>query len=226
MKLKMEKIIFIGIAFTLSFNMLFSQESNCFDKSQFGEKEICLPKIDGYHQCYSIPIIKQLADATEVQTNMVLGYYLNDETYNNIDSIGLISFDDYFKIYGVKEIQNYDADIGFLNQMEELLTQSFVKDNWEQISNEIDKLEIEAEIGVPQFVEKYNLNKESFSLVMLTKYDIEGTEPYTLVMTINGYLSNERLVWMAYYLNYEDSKTVEQLKTKSNKILSKLIEAG
>ena len=66
----------------------------------FGDKEICLPKIDGYQECYTNPIVKRIADATEVPANTVLGFYLNNETYDKRDSLGLISFDDYFKIYG------------------------------------------------------------------------------------------------------------------------------
>ena len=109
--------------------------------------------------------------------------------------------------------------------MEEILSQNFIKENWDEFSKEIDKIEIEAEIGVPTFIEKYNANKESFSFIMLTKYNFEGIEPYTLAMTINGYLKNDRLIWMAYYLNYEEPKTIDILKTKSNKLLVELLRA-
>ena len=221
----MQKTTLIGVLITLLLTTSYSQESNCFRKAIFGNKAICLPEIDGYKECYSDDIVRKLADATEVPTNMVLGFYLNNRTFDKKDSLGLIQFDDYFKIYGTKEIQNYNVDNDFLSQMESTLTQNFMKDNWERMSSDIEKLELNAEIGVPIFVEKNNYNKESFSIIMITKYKIDGMEPYTLAVAVSGYIKNNRMIWMAYYLDYKDSNTITTLKEKSNMILQRLVIA-
>lgn len=197
---------------------------NCDREANFGEKQICLPQIDGYQECYTDSIVKQLADATEVSMNSVLGFYLNNETYDKKDSLGIINFDDYFKVYGTNEIQNYNADEALLEQMIQVLSGNFINKNWEEMSNEVDKLGFDVEVGVPILIDNYRINSESFSIVLITKYAFEGIEPYTLAMTMNGYLINERLVWMAYYLNYEDQETINILKNKSNFILQKLTE--
>ena len=219
----MKKIIdTILILFLLS-NWTFAQEINCVRKAYFGKTEICLPQIEGYQECYSDSIVKQVADGTEVPVNMVLGFYLNNETFEKKDSLGLFSFDNYFKVYGTKQIKDYKANYELLKQMQEVLAGNFISKNWELMLKEIDKIGLELEIGVPTVIKTYNLNKNSFTYVMLARYEIEGVEPYTMAMTINGLLINERLIWMAYYLNYNGDKTILELQEKSNTILTKLL---
>jgi len=207
----------------LSLNLAYCQESKCSRKASFGSAKICLPKIKGYQECYEDPTVKQLADATEVQMNLVLGFYLNDETYNRRDSLGLITFDDYFKIYGTKQIQDYEADKEVLGEMKDMLKGSFVSKNWDLMKKELDEIDLEVEIGTPTVINSYELNDASFSLVMLTTYKQEGADTITLAMTVNGFLCNNRLVWMAYYLNYEGEETIDKLEEKSNLILEKLM---
>tara|TARA_Y100000766_G_C18875819_1_gene590738 strand:- start:1042 stop:1713 length:672 start_codon:yes stop_codon:yes gene_type:complete len=219
----MKKIIdTILILFLLS-NWTFAQEINCVRKAYFGKTEICLPQIEGYQECYSDSIVKQVADGTEVPVNMVLGFYLNNETFEKKDSLGLFSFDNYFKVYGTKQIKDYKANYELLKQMQDVLAGNFISKNWELMLKEIDKIGLELEIGVPTVIKTYNLNKNSFTYVMLARYEIEGVEPYTMAMTINGLLINERLIWMAYYLNYNGDKTILELQEKSNTILTKLL---
>ena len=221
----MKKLLVSIIALVISTVWINAQGSECVRKANFGTSKICLAKIDGYEECYKDSIVKQLADNTEVQANTILGFYLNDNIYDKRDSIGLISFDDYFKVYGTKQLQDYKADSALLDQMLQLVSENFVTKNWDEISTEIGKIGIELEVGAPIVIENYRLNDKSFTLVMLTKYDFEGIEPYTLAMTINGYLKNEKLIWMAYYLNYKDQKTIDNLKVKSDHILERLINS-
>lgn len=225
-KVNSKTILLVGLFLITNLSTIISQNVKCNRNAIFGDKEICLPNINGYQECYSDPIVKQLADATEVPINSVLGFYLSDEIYAKRDSLGLINFDNYFKIYGTKEIQNYSADGNFLEQMLQLLSGNFIEKNWQEVSKEIDKTGFDVEIGVPIVIEKYSINDESFTMVILTKYEIEGIEPYTLATTINGYLKNKRLIWMAYYLNYKEQETIELLKSKSNFILKELTDAG
>ena len=161
---------------------------------------------------------------TEVPINMVLGFYLNNSVYEKRDSLGLIRFDDYFKIYGTKEIKDYKADKSTLDEMQKVLAGNFISKNWEEMEKEIDKIDLEVQVGVPTVIDSYTLNNKSFTYIMLARYELEGVEPYTMAMALNGMLLNERLVWMAYYRNYTDQSIVDQLKTNSNKILSQLMK--
>jgi hypothetical protein len=66
-----------------------------------------LPEISGYQECYLDPSVKSIADATEVPANMVLGYYITNETLKKKDSLGLFVSSNYFKIYGTKQLKYY-----------------------------------------------------------------------------------------------------------------------
>ena len=48
----------------------------------------------------------------------------------------------------------------------------------------------------------------------------------TLAMAISGVLVRERLVWMAYYLNFEDAKTIERLRMQSDAFVMGMLEAS
>ena len=203
-----------------------AQNAKCSRETSFGKKKICIPKIKEYTECYSNSTVKALADATEVESNIVLGFYLNNETYAKRDSLGLISFDDYFKIYATKSIQDLKADHALLDELIKQLSGNFMSQNWDEISEEIEELDLDMEIGTPIVVDNYRLNDDSFSMIMIVKYQFEGMEPYTMAMTINGFIQNERLLWMAYYRNYENKKTIKTLKSRSDSILEQIIAAS
>ncbi len=205
---------------------LIAQSDPCSRTSNFGAAEICFPKIENYQECYLDSIIKPLADATEIQMNEVLGYYITEQAFQKRDSIGLIALNDYFKIYGTKQIKDLTADKNVLVETKKGLEGTFLKKNWDLVEKEVDKIGMEIDIGVPVVINSYSLNDESFSIVMLVKYQIENMEPYTMAMTVNGLLINERMVWMAYYLNYEGVSTIEQLEKNSNKIVTDLLKAN
>ena len=221
----MKRILFIIVAVFISFN-IDAQTVDCSRTTKFGEVDLCLPNIDGYQECYLNPEIKQIADATEVPTNVVLGYYLNNATLGNIDDPELPYFTDFFKVYGTLQVKDLEADEAILKEMQEVLEGNFFSANWGEIKDELAELELEIEVGEPRMIESYNLNKESFSLIMLTKYDLDEENSYTLAMVINGILLKDRLVWMAYYLEYEDQSTFETIKAKSNLITNSLLKAN
>jgi len=221
----MHSKIYLYILFTFLSSSILAQEADCSRTTEFGAAEICLPKMEGYQECYLYPVVKELADRLEVPANRVLGFYLNDEIHAKKDSLGLISFDDFFKVYGTKQIEGYEADREFLNEMQGLITGNFISANWEQVEKEVDQIGLDLEIGVPKLIKVYNYNKDSFTTIMLAKYQIEGAEPYTLAMTINGLLINQRLIWMAYYLRYEGEETITRLQKNSDLILSKFLES-
>ena len=224
----MMKIIKIFIILFLTSNWIFTQDIECSRTTLFGEVEICLPVLDGYQECYTNSAVKKLADESESPSNEVLGFYLNNQTHNKIDSLGFIGFDDYFKIYATKQIKDLKADKKILTNMEEVLSGNFISKNWDEIKKEMNEIEndFDIEIGKPTIIKNYQLNENSFTYVLLVKYQLEGSEPFTKAMTINGLLLNERLVWMAYYIDYDGKKSINELQEKSDYIVTNILDAN
>lgn len=200
------------------------EKIDCSRKARFGKAEICLPNIEGFKECYLDLYVKQLADKTEVPGNQVLGYYLENETYDNVGISGLSGLNSFIKIYGTKRIQDYKADFQTLKQVQSSMSENYISKNWDSIEKSIDKIGIDIKLGTPTIIKTYNLNKQSFTYVMLSRNEVQGMEPFTLAMTINGLLINERLIWMAYFVNYEDEETVSLLQKKSNEVLTSLLK--
>lgn len=222
----MKIIVTIAAILFVSCNFLNAQNSKCVREAKFGDAKICLPEINGYTECYNDPIVKELADKTEVAENIVLGFYFNNEVFRRRDSLGYIDYDDYFKVYATKLFSTLEANTNILEKLKERITQNFVKKKWIELSKEIQETGFIDKIDEPILIESYSMNQSSFSAVLLAKYIVQGREPYTMAMTLNGYIKEDRFVWMAYYLNYENGETIERLKKNSNQILEKLINSG
>ena len=220
----MTRILLIALVFMSSQLTLLSQEGDCYRTAKFGTTDICLPVIDGYTESYTDSQVKQLADATEVPLNMVLGYYINEKSYENFDSID--KMDDFFKVYGTIQLQDSPATRNEIAEIGNIVKGSFITKNWEELSKDIKIKGLEMEVGVPTVVKSYNLNDESFTMILIARYAIEGAEPYDMALTMNGFISNGRMVWMAYYLLFEGEETIKQIELKSNEILTILQKAG
>ncbi len=203
----------------------FSQESDCSRITSFGDVEICLPFINGYVECYTDPLVKEMADKTEIAINSVLGYYLNDDTYEQRSMLGIISFDDYFKIYATNQLAELDADVNMLNEVKSALSGNFFEKSWDSLVDEFIDDELQVEIGVPTMIKDYQINDNSFTFLMITKYEVENQEPTIIAMSMSGMLVNKRLVWMAYYLNYDGEESIDKLQGKTDQIVTAFMDA-
>jgi len=202
----------------------FAQDTECVRTTFFGEVEICLPNIEGYQECYLDPVFKTIADDTEMPTNTILGYYVSDDMYRQKDNLDDFFYEDFFKVYGVKEITNYDAGPELLEQMKTIFTESFYSENWDKLEEEWDKKDWDVAIGVPVVIKSYELNDQSFTHVMLIKYEAEGMESYTMAMAGSFFLKNKRMICMVYGLRYEGKDTLVRLQHQSDMILTELLK--
>ena len=203
-----------------------AQEGNCQRTATFGDVGICLPLITGYTEGYLDEFVKPMADATESPMNSVLGFYLNNETYNSRAALGTFAFDDYFKVYGTNELQNVPIDGTMLNDMADLMNSNFIARNWSELKDAAGPIASMIDIGTPVVIENYNLNDKSFTSIMLVKYQTDEDHSFLMTMSINGIQMQDRVIWMAYYLEYFDDNTVTQLKLANNKILTRLQESN
>ena len=168
----------------------------------------------------------ELADATEVQSNVILGFYLSNETYAKKSHLGLFGFDDYIKVYGTKHIKDTEASPKLLGRMKDFVARGFISKDWDAMDKEADKISSAVETRVPTVIKSYSENENSFTYVVLTKYDVGGAEPLVVANTINGLLVNNRMIWVAYYLNYKGEETITRLQENSNAILKEFLNSG
>jgi len=203
-----------------------AQTEDCARKASFGDIEICLPQIKGYSECYEDPIVKKFADATEVPMNEVIGYYLNPEDHAVRIGIEENGADDYFKVYGTTQLATTPVGLKEFESFAEMMSGNFISANWDEISEQIGKAELDIQIGAPTLLEDYSLDPRSFTLVALVKYELGPGVTATLSMTINGLLIHGRAIWMAYYRIFESEETLVALKESSDRIIREMLAAN
>lgn len=217
--------------FPLFFLFLFSgfisaQTDNCARQGLFGDTPFCLPVIEGWNECYTLPQVKERADATEAPTNTVLGYYICDSNYVHIDNLENTDLNNFFKVYGTNAISQIDTDTSYLNEIEGLFNGNFFDEKWEDIGDEIEGLLDNVTVGVPKGIETYKLSDDSFTSIMLIKYNVEGYGSFTMSMACSGMIINKRIIWLAYYLLYEDKSTIDMLKKNNETIINAFLESN
>lgn len=220
----MRYLLFVALFLYLSTSI--AQTGNCERTGNFGETKLCFPQIAGYDECYLDPVIKEIADGTEIPANMVLAYYLSEDIFARKDSLDDVPFDDYFKLYGTRQMQEVEANEVLLKQMQGIVGQSLTGKTWDLLDKEIEQLEFtdEADIGVPKLIKSYQLTDDSFTFLLVATYQIENNAPYTLLISINGLLLRERLVWMAYYLQFDGKKSIATIEDKAGLVAKKILE--
>ena len=200
-------------------------EENVFcDKTvRIGIKDICLPEVDGMKECYSIPIVKSKADKFEFEGNTILGFYINNNTYSQIDNFDELTLDEYFKIYFVDNLKDRDIGQSELNEMASIIENNFIKENWNKLKKEIESNHKYISIGRPVLIESYSPSDEARTYLMLGKLESYGTE-YIMLMSMNLIIIKDRLIWLGYYKTYDGEESIRITKSKNDYITLLLIE--
>ena len=218
----MKKLIVVCVFITLA------GCSNKIDRTAlYGYVNINLPNIKGMTECATHPNI-QLMVQQYLSAGPVLGYYLNNETYKQIEQIkpGETSFSDYFMIYGDYLRENYHAVKSDLELMEKSLEQTlFEGTTYEQISSKIEEVYGAITPGRPALIEKYSPRDNVLAMIVLIKYK-SGTQETSVLSAVNCILLKNRLITMAYYSTYNGGQSIEALKGKNNEAIGKLMEAN
>jgi len=200
---------------------------SCDNSALYGYVNICLPRIKGMTECRTHPNI-QLITQQYLSSGPVLGYYLNNDTYKQIDQMksGEITYDDYFMIYGDYLRENYQATKNDLELMETNLEQTlFEGTNFEQVTSKIEEAYGTVTPGKPALIEKYSPQDNVMTMIVLIKYRNETGET-TVVSAVDCILIKKRLITLAYYIAYRGGTTIDIIKQKNNDAVKRLMEAN
>ena len=189
----------------------------------YGYVNISLPKINGMVECSAHPNVQQIT-RKYLETGPVLGYYLNNATYRQIDKLSEITYDNYFMIYGDYQRENYHAIESDLEVVESNLQQTlFEGENFEQISTRIDEVYGTITAGKPALIEKYSSQPNVRTMLLLMKYKNDTGET-SVVSAINFILVKNRILNLAYYMAYAEGKSIDLLKEKNNEAVKKILD--
>ncbi|MDR1602429.1 MAG: hypothetical protein LBS42_08385 [Tannerella sp.] len=198
------------------------KDAACRNSVFYGYVNICLPEIKGMTECLSHENVKRIVQPY-LASGPVLGYYLNSETYAQIDSPEMIAYDTYFMLYGEYQHENYPAAVSDLESKTAGLEKSlFDKDGFEQIEKNMGTVKAEK----PVLLEKYSPHPNVRTMIVLMKYkNGEGTET-SVVSAANVILVKQRLLNLAYYVAYSGGKSIDDLKQKNESVVDAFLKAN
>lgn len=203
-----------------------AQVPECAAYAYFGRVPLCLPALPGYTEAYEVASVRALADAAEVPTNEVLGFYLNDDTYARADSLGASPFDDYGKLYAMRQLAYVDVEPAQLAEVRTGLIEMFGGEGWDVAAAQIDELALGVDIGEPQLLDEYPLDDGAFTIVLLTRVTRPDGTYHDMLAVITGLLLRERYVNFAYYLDYGGEASVAAAKSRSGELVQALRAAN
>ena len=210
------------------FFIIYSKAQNipdCSRKVNFGDISVCLPKIAGMNECYNLKIVKEKVDKLEPEQTELLGFYLNDFVYSKVDKINDFEFDDYFKIYSLDFAKGINFKTTDLDQMSDLITGNGKLIGWDKIIKELNNTNSSFSFKKPSYVDKYTLNDKSRSSIFIIGINNNDKKSY-LIGSINTMAIKNRVIFISYYLKFEDSSSLEKFKMKNNEIVLKIQKAN
>ena len=196
---------------------------NCDNKAKYGKIDICLPIIDGMKECYSLPNVKEYADRFGQEASILLAFYINDETYEQVSMINELTFDDYFRISGAKSLADAEAGQFHLNKMADMVESNYFKKHWSEIKNNVEKYFDNISFGQPVLIDSYSPHTDIRTFILLIKFQGEDFE-YVMISSSNMMLIKERLIYLNYYKLYDGEESVKNLKAKNDYMVLRLMD--
>ena len=191
----------------------------------YGYVNIRLPHIEGMNECHTHPAVMAFTERYR-QSGPILGYYLDDATYSRVDSLGRITFDNYFMIYGDYNRENYEAGATDLPLMQEQLERSLVGTNWQELGRRTEEVYNTLMVGQPAILQKYSPQPDVLTMIILMKYRQENGAESTVVSAANCILVKKRLLNMAYYMAYQNASTIDALKQRNDAAVKAFMAAN
>ena len=220
------KILYLFILFMFSLNIInYGKKINNNSISEkfiyYGKLKLILPIIDGMKECKSNQFVQSKLKSTNYSNNIILGFYVNNSTYKNINEIENIKIDDYAQIYASKKLEFININQQFFNEVSKTIQEGYIKENWEELKNKINFNNII--VSRPIIIDTYSSNNNSSSYVIFTRYENENNENFMLII-MNLIKIKNKLIYVSYYKNYDGEESIKKAKGKNDFIIYRLIE--
>lgn len=215
------KSLFSLLALILLTRGAYAQE--CVTTSKYGAVSFCMPRIAGYTEGYSNENVKIIADAGRYGNNQILGYYLLSDDYDLIYDGLSITMHEYCKVFGTSELHDLDVDQKLFDSISKILNED-LSFSPELVEKGKDYFKLD-ELDTPITIEKYSLNNTSSTDVILLNSVVDGVR-ITQIATITFFLVQNRILCLAYYVDYQGQKSITNAKKGNDLMLMSIQNAN
>lgn len=193
---------------------------------RFSDKVICLPSLPGMTECSRYPGIMEKAGAQVNIDNQILGIYVTDLQYKELYHLDDLRIDDYFKVFVTKAAAGTDAPRGVLDYMANEIAKNSLGIDWKSLQGSLEDLFIGVEFGHPVQFETYRPHDNILTTLYLIPFALETGEQYYNISAVSFCLIKNRLINVAYYLEYNGEESVRKAKSKSDYYALRLVDLG
>ncbi|MAP55478.1 hypothetical protein [Altibacter sp.] len=198
---------------------------HCESQATFGDLSVCFPEISGLSECYDNPNVRAAVDQFNDSENTILGYYIEDTLCKNASTFGNVSYDNYYQIYAANMAKNYHMTADEMNQIMTMMTSGFLDKTMEAVNDSAAFSEKKIEVSQPTLIEKYKLNSRSSTLILLMNIANEN-EARTMGVSMTAVLVRDRLIFVTYYLDYEDDTSIDAIKKNTKLFITAFLKAN
>jgi hypothetical protein len=212
----MRFIVLIIFLFTVIILNGQNSVNNCHNENKIGNKKICLPAFNGMIECIENEKIKVYIEKVSLINNRNIAFYLNEETYSNIEIIDSQKIDDYLIIFTSKNLENDFISNRFINQLDSLITddyKSLIDESWGKIQNEISSKNNSLILEQPLLIDHFYVLDSVPCIITISHASEDFTEYVYVTATVFRSL-NDKFVAYAYYLFYNGEKSIREAREK------------
>ena len=199
--------------------------SDCQSSAIYGGVKYCMPFVDGMLECYSNPNVKSRVELYNYGKNSNLAYYVNEETFKNIDNFKTISVDDYFQVFALTKAKDVKADYATLKYIAEMMRKDYKKADWEAIKSDLETFYGNLSLGTPVLIENYSPTNFTETMVNITKIKSEIDEEI-FINVFNTILIKDRIIWVSYNKTYDGVESIRKAKAKNDYFVHLLLSVN
>lgn len=197
----------------------------CQTEVEYGDILLCNPEIEGMQECISNERIKQRQEFLGTNGIITLGYYISNEKFKNIEKLEKLNVSDVIKVYAPEANSYTLCDTTRLNSTFAAFKNNCISAKWDSIRSILDNKNLTFKLSKPVMLESYCLKHDSKSAIVLMRASNENDERF-IVTAMNLLRCKERLIFLAYYLEYTGIESVTKAKAKNDYIVLRFLEAN
>ena len=212
--------ILLVLATALSFGQ------SCQRTVNWGNTSYCLPKIAGFTESYTDPLVNELAESTRHGQNTILGAYLLTDELREFKAGNQAILSEYFRIEAATQTKDVGITQKEFDEFCVLMSQQLESD--EQLAELVQKAEAEfdvASFSSPVKIDEYSPSTNSKTYVVINSLEMDGTKVIQ-ICTMNLLRLKNRILFLYYYNDYKGKESIQQAKSQSDFIVLRIAESN
>ena len=203
----------------------FSQ-NGCLNNVNFGGLDICLPEFNNMSEVSTNREYKSILDNYSIGETL-LGFYASENFLKQLKGEAICSNDcDSIKVYSTEFFKDKEISPDILELIFDEVLKKFQSDANELVNDVLKKADLQETISIenPIIIDVFDDSDSIKSFLMLSEVSNSEIGQNILQLSLlNMAIIENKLIYFAYYLNYDNADSVKNIKSKNLSFSKKLL---